>query len=71
MKAQTHDPVQLPVQLPHTWEARLLAGQINESEWEMLREMVDDGEAKTVEEAARLLDFKDRELNLGDTFYGF
>lgn len=71
MKAQTHEPTQLPQQLPHTWEARLLAGYLNQSEWEMLREMVDDGEAKTVEEAARLLDFKDRELNLGDTFYGF
>lgn len=67
MKAQTHEPVPLP----HTWEARLQAGQLREIEWEMLREMVDDGEAKTVEEAAQLLDFKDRELNLGDTFYGF
>lgn len=71
MKAQTQEPMQLPQHLPHTWEARLLAGHLNASEWEMLRDMIDDGEAKTVEEAARLLDFKDRELNLGDTFYGF
>lgn len=67
MKAHTQDPTPLP----HTWEARLVAGRLQEIEWEMLREMVDDGEAKTVEEAAQLLDFKDRELNMGDTFYGF
>lgn len=67
MKAKTQEPMQLP----HTWEARLQAGHLSESEWETLREMVTDGEAKTVEDAARLLDFKDRELNLGDTFYGF
>ncbi len=56
---------------PRTWQARLTAAQLKEEEWKVLRDMVEDGEAETLEEAARLLDFKEREYNLGDTFYGF
>jgi len=56
---------------PRTWEARLVAGQLKEEEWKVLRDMVENEEAETLEEAARLLDFKERELNLDDTFYGF
>jgi len=58
-------------ELPHTWEARLAAGVLTEGEWRMLRDMVAAAEAESLEYAARLLDFKDRELNLDETFYGF
>lgn len=64
MKVQAQD-------LPNTWEAKLAMGALTEEEWKVLRGMVVDGEVETMEEAARLLDFKERELNLGDTFYGF
>ncbi len=56
---------------PHTWEDRLSNGLLTEEEWQILRDMVDLGEVDTVEEGARLLDFKERELNQPDTFYGF
>lgn len=56
---------------PRTWEARLATGQLKEEEWKVLRDMVENGDAESLEEAARLLDFKERELNLDDTFYGF
>ncbi|MCO6453307.1 MAG: hypothetical protein J5I90_21170 [Caldilineales bacterium] len=58
-------------EMPSTWEARLAAGQLSEEEWKVLRDLVESGDVETELEAARLLDFKDRELNLGDTFYGF
>jgi hypothetical protein len=54
-----------------SWEAKLANGTLTEAEWELLREMVDAGEVETVEEAARLLDFRERELTRGETFYGF
>jgi len=57
--------------MPSTWEARLAVGQLREEEWKVLRDLVESGDVETELEAARLLDFKDRELNLGDTFYGF
>jgi len=56
---------------PRTWEARLQAGKLSEEEWKVLRAMVAGEEAESLEEAARMRDFKDRELNLDDTFYGF
>jgi hypothetical protein len=56
---------------PRTWEARLKSGKLNEEEWKVLRAMVASEEAESLEEAARLLDFKDRELNLDDSFYAF
>jgi len=56
---------------PRTWQARLKSGQLNEEEWKVLRAMVASEEAESLEEAARLLDFKDRELNLDDSFYAF
>lgn len=56
---------------PRTWVARLDAGQLKEEEWKVLRDLVENEEAETLEEAARMLDFKERELNLSDTFYGF
>lgn len=56
---------------PRTWEARLNAEQLKEEEWKVLRDLIENEEAETLEEAARMLDFKDREFNLGDTFYGF
>ncbi len=61
----------MPTSPPDTWEAKLANGTLTEAEWELLREMVDAGEVETVEEAARLLDFRERELTLGETFYGF
>jgi hypothetical protein len=56
---------------PQTWEARLKSGKLDEDEWKVLRAMVASEEAESLEEAARLLDFKDRELNLDDSFYAF
>ena len=56
--------------VPHTWEDRLSAGQLREEELQILSEMVEQGDVETLEEAARLLDFKDREFNLRDSFYG-
>ncbi|NUQ38732.1 MAG: hypothetical protein HUU23_13250 [Caldilineales bacterium] len=58
-------------ELPHTWEARLATGKLSEEEWKVLRDMVTAAEAESLEHAARLLDFKERELNLDETFYGF
>jgi hypothetical protein len=55
---------------PRTWEARLNAERLKEEEWKVLRDLIENEEAETLEEAARMLDFKDREFNLGDTFYG-
>lgn len=60
-----------PPAQPDTWEARLANGTLTETEWELLREMVDEGEVETLEEAARLLDFRERELNRAQSFYGF
>ncbi len=56
---------------PRTWEARLKTGKLSEDEWKVLDSMVKDGDAESLEEAARILDFKDREMNLDDSFYGF
>lgn len=56
---------------PHTWEDRLSIGQLSEEEWQVLHDMIDSGEVETVEEGARLLDFKERDLNQRDSFYGF
>ena len=56
---------------PRTWEERLQSGKLSEEEWRVLRSMVEGEEAESLEEAARILDFKERELNLDDTFYGF
>lgn len=56
---------------PRTWEARLAAGKLKEEEFKVLRDMVESEQTESLESAARLLDFQERELNLGDTFYGF
>ena len=62
------NPIQDP---PRTWEQRLAAGDLREEEWKVLRDLVESGGAETLEEAARLLDFKEREINMSDSFYGF
>ncbi len=53
---------------PKTWEIRLATGKLSEREWQILREMVASGQADTLEEAARIMDFLEREQNLDDTF---
>ena len=64
MKAQDHEA-------PNTWESKLASGRLKEEEWKILRDLVESGEVETLIEAARLMDFKEREFNLSDTFYGF
>ena len=56
---------------PRTWELRFKSGKLNEEEWKVLRALVASEEAESLEEAARLLDFKERESNLDDSFYAF
>ncbi len=64
----------MPTQItepPRTWEARLAQGKLTEEEWKVLRALVENGDVETLEDAARLLDFRERELNKEDSFYGF
>ncbi|RME83136.1 MAG: hypothetical protein D6775_09005 [Caldilineae bacterium] len=69
---EVRKPVTHPVhEPPRTWEARLASGLLKEEEWKVLRDMVESGEADSLEDAARLLDFKERDLNQEDSFYGF
>ena len=56
---------------PQSWFTRLANDQLSEEEWKVLQDMVASGQCETLEEAARLLDFQDRELNQDDSFYGF
>ncbi len=64
MKPVVHEP-------PKSWSTRLATGRLQEEEWKILRDMVESGQCETLEDAARLLDFQDRELNQEDSFYGF
>ena len=53
---------------PKTWEWRLAHGKLTEQEWLVLKEMVESGQADSLEEAARMMDFLEREENLEDSF---
>lgn len=64
MSPLSHEP-------PKSWSICLETGQLHEEAWKILHDMVASGQCETLEDAARILDFQDRELNQDDSFYGF
>ena len=57
--------------LPRTWEVRFTTGQLSEEEYKVLRDLVAAGDSESFLEAARLMDFREREANLESTLKGF
>lgn len=53
---------------PSPWEERLATGALTPEEWQILQEMVSSGEADSLEEAARMMDFEERDRSFEDSF---
>lgn len=53
-----------------SWLRALQAGLLTESQKETLQQLVDDGKAATLEEAARYLDWQDSVIDPTEHFYG-
>ncbi|MCY3627183.1 MAG: hypothetical protein F4Y84_08685 [Caldilineaceae bacterium SB0665_bin_25] len=53
-----------------SWVQALQAGLLTETQKETLQQLVDDGKAATLEEAARYLDWQDSVIDPTEHFYG-
>ena len=53
-----------------SWLLALKSGLLTESQKETLQQLVDDGKAATLEEAARYLDWQDSVIDPTEHFYG-
>jgi hypothetical protein len=53
-----------------SWLLALQAGQLTETQKATLQQLVDDGKAATLEEAARYLDWQDSVIDPTEHFYG-
>ncbi|MDE0143591.1 MAG: hypothetical protein OXI80_20385 [Caldilineaceae bacterium] len=53
-----------------SWLVALKSGLLTESQKETLQQLVDDGKAATLEEAARYLDWQDSVIDPTEHFYG-
>ena len=53
-----------------SWLLALKAGQLTETQKATLQQLVDDGKAATLEEAARYLDWQDSVIDPTEHFYG-
>ena len=54
-----------------SWQIALRDETLTEEQMALLQEMVDEGQAETLERAAELLDFQDRFINATEHMYGF
>lgn len=54
-----------------SWQIALREETLTEEQVALLQEMVDDGQAESLERAAELLDFQDRFINATEHMYGF
>jgi len=53
-----------------SWLVALKSGLLTETQKETLQQLVDDGKAATLEEAARYLDWQDSVIDPTEHFYG-
>lgn len=53
-----------------SWHEALLQGRLTQKQRKLLEEMVADGQASTVEQAARMLDWQEAVVNPEEHMYG-
>jgi hypothetical protein len=54
-----------------SWRRALAENQLTSEQMTVLRKMVEDGQAETMEAAAALLDWQDTVINPDEHMYGF
>lgn len=59
-----------PEDILHNWAYALAAGKLTEEQRKVLEDMVSAGQAETVEEAARLLDWQTEALEQTSSMWG-